>query len=597
MGLFPHVATSSVGAAEQNAVFVSAVLCLAVCAAFVAHTLACKGQILQFWKAFTFGIQLSDPDIREEMSKKLRAEIQDNARRINFFVVIVWCCVNLSLMVIHIVAKAPRWMTFWQDVVCISVGFLGVFCQLALRHRQEQATVSAVYVVFMLGQTVFVSAGPAEQVPYIAIASLCMLSRALFSVACMRVPVVLGMTLLHFFCATAGFSRTEASCTAGHSSCQQQHMQIFCVVELVGDVAIIVCSVAWRDSCRLRILHEIQASISQRDSSASRSLLNIVCDATVELDERLHIVDETPRLASLLQHGTDRSLRGSSMVHFVVEEDRKLFTDRICSANDECMANVFHTRVRDGISNVLNMEVFHVRASGYLKPDSHLIGVREYADATEHVATLSSTGPELAGRGTRAQSTRARGRRPSSRRSWEARLPDAEPRGSLQDVWSSSSSSSSSARSLSCVDGETAAVIDVLSESWEIMSATAGFELFWGNGPRSGRACRLLEWVEPGQRELLIFWVQKTCQKLLAEAAVPDPARALGGRARSFDDQVCLRPPSLWHIRPKMAYVASVVLDLPEEHEEQQPRTLVRLIFSDIQVVHKSGAQREAARI
>ncbi|CAK0903074.1 unnamed protein product [Prorocentrum cordatum] len=589
MGLFPHVATSSVGASEQSAVFVSALLSLAVCAAFVAHTLACKGQFLQFWETFIFGVQVSDPDIRKEMTNKLRAESQDNARRI-MFVVIVWCCVNLSFMVIHIVANVPRWMTFWQDVVCILIGFSGVCCQLALRHRQEQATVSAVYLVFMVGQTVFVSAGPAEQVPYIAIAGLCMLSRALFSVACMRVPVVLGLTSIHFLCATAGFARTEACCPDGNSFCQRQNMQLFIVAELVGDVAIIVCSVAWCHNCRLRILNEIQASIAQSDSSASRSLLNIVCDATVELDERLRIVDETPRFASLLQHGTDRSLRGSSMVHLVVEEDRKLFTDRISSASDDCTANVFHTRIRDGISNVLNMEVFHVRASGYLKPDSHLVGVREYADATEHVATLSPTEPALKGCGARGRSTRTPGKRPSSQ-SWRACPAEAEPRGPPRGAWSLSSSPSS-ARSLSSVDGETLAVIDILSESWTIVSSTAGFELFWGNAPRSGRACQLLEWVEPGQRESLVVWVQTLCQEMWAEPAATGPARA-----RSLERQVCLRPPSLWHIRPKAAYVASVALALHEGREVQQPCTLVRLNFSGIQMVHQSGAWREAVRI
>lgn len=263
------------------------------------------------------------------------------------------------------------------------------------------------------------------------------------------------------------------------------------------------------------------------------------------------------------------------MAQFVVEEDRQLFTDRICSASDECMTNVFHTRFRDGISNVLNMEIFHVRVSGYLRADSHMIGVREYADVMEHVGTLSPQG------------AKGKDGRRASRR---ARPADAEHSGPPRSA--GSSPASSSADPMPGADGEVAAWIDIASDRWAIRGSTPCFGLFWGGGPR-GRASHLLDWVDPGQREPLIVWAQAAFQELLAlrsSAAEHGPARSPLPCAQHFEGPVHLWPPSLQHIRARIAYAAVIALALPEEHEHQGTR--VRLTFSDIRVVQQSSARR-----
>ncbi|CAK0907154.1 unnamed protein product [Prorocentrum cordatum] len=481
MGLLPHVSTYSIGTAGQNAVFISSLLGLVASAAFVFHTVVYRFLARRFWKAITSRLKCSDIAMQEEVTKKFRTEGLHHACCINFFFS-MWCCVNLTMMVVNTVLRTPRWMTVWQDVLWVVLTFACISSQLALRRWQHHSTVNVVYVVSSICNTAFVSVGPSGQVAFLAIAACSMFIRGAWGLTGIRPAVVVCLTALHFLCVCTGFARTEALCTEDGGS---QNFRTFVITECFADSAIVFGSVVWRHFSMLRIIHEIQASISQSESQASRSLLNIICDATVELDGRLQIMDETPRLASLLQHGCDRSLRGSSMLQFILEEDQQQFTQSIRSSSDECMANVFHTRVRDSISNVIRMEVFHVPVTSYLKADSHLIGVREYADVIKNVGSPSNTGG-LKGCMTEGAQTAGDVAHP-----WNPSPTNAGPCGPPSCAWSKLSSSLPSSRgtphSLSGMDGEIAVCIDVLSDSWSILSFTPGFELFCGSGSRTGR--------------------------------------------------------------------------------------------------------------
>lgn len=589
MGLLPHVSTYSAGAAEQSAVFVGALLGFLTSAALLAHAVACRGLARQLWRALASRLQWSDPAMREDVLKKIRAESLHHACCINLFVT-VWCCVNCGMMIVHIASGAPRWMTVWQDAVWIWATFACIICQMALRHTPHHLTVDAVYVCFMVGQTLFVSVGPAEQVPFISAAGFSVLVRGLWSLACMRVPAVTVLTTFHFLSVCAGFARTQAPCAEDGGS---QNLQVFVLCEFIGDAGIVLCTLVWRHFCRVRVLHEIQASISQSENEAARNLLNIVCDSTVELDGKLQVMDETPRLASLLQHGSDRSLRGSSMLQYVIKEDQGLFADRICSVSDECMANVFHVRMRDGINNVLTMEVFHVRVNRFLRASSHLIGLREYNDAAENVGQLRlpeapEEGPKRSRRhGAPKASEAAPPKGSPSPADAEGACPPGHELGGPPSWESSSPTPSPSTSSLCGGDGEVAAWIELCSDCWTICSSTAGFALFWGSGSRNSRispgARELLQWIKPDQKEDLIGWAQSSYQQL--RGVVP----FMGAASKGAKHSVHFRPPSLWQVKSRLAYVANITISLPKD-ERQHQAMIARLAFSDIRVLQQGRA-------
>jgi len=577
MGLLPHISTSSFDAAQQTAVLIGALLGLAASAALLLYVFVFRGLIGQLWNAFTSRLQLSDPAIKEEMLKKLSSERLHHASCMNIFVT-GWCCTNIAIMVVNMSSGVVRWQTFWQDALWIFATFACVLSHVAMQQRQRTSTVTAAYVTFMIWQTLYMSAGPAEQLPFVAAAGFSVLIRGLWSLVCMNWPLVGCLTALHFVCVCAGFARTEPSYTSDGQVENLDVVKVFAGGELIGDMAILVFAPLWRHFSCLRILHEIQASISQSENEAARSLLNIVCDSTVELDANLQIIDETPRLASLLQHGCDRSLKGVSILQFVLEEDHQMFTDRMNSAGDESVANLFHARMRDGINNVLKMEIFHVPVTGCcLRADSHLIGVREYADVTEGVGTLWDCG-----RGYKGQLVPA------------SDAPDPPSvRSESAGPWSSTSSESSLGSRSSSGQGELVACIDVVSPRWEIKHFAPSFGLFFGAVARSGRphrkARQLLEWIKPEDRRSLIGWVQDAYQDMRAQR---DEGRAFAQVARSFPaGPVCFRPPAVWHVKAKLAYAASITLALPDERDDQN--SMARLIFSDVWVVQHNSTLHE----
>jgi len=132
--------------------------------------------------------------------------------------------------------------------------------------------------------------------------------------------------------------------------------------------------------------NELEVTATRGETTAARRLLNTICDAIFELDAGLRIADDALQLASALQHGYDRSLRGMQAENLLVAEDRALFRERATAPvlASQSMANVMHVRMRDSLNNILKVELFHVPVAGSLTGASHLIGVREHADYGEY---------------------------------------------------------------------------------------------------------------------------------------------------------------------------------------------------------------------
>mmetsp|Transcript_134553 Transcript_134553/g.429767 ORF Transcript_134553/g.429767 Transcript_134553/m.429767 type:complete len:577 (+) Transcript_134553:120-1850(+) len=149
----------------------------------------------------------------------------------------------------------------------------------------------------------------------------------------------------------------------------------------------------------------------QGQNSAVTSLLNMVCDAVVELDDDLRMARDCPALSAALFRGQAKGLCGQSLKEFVCGDDQAHFEDQIASQDTPvAAAKMFHVRLSDSWGNAVPMELFHVRFSGVGEETRHLIGLREHSDTQtsamlptetlyENTDSLSVVGARLDRRG------------------------------------------------------------------------------------------------------------------------------------------------------------------------------------------------------
>jgi len=87
-------------------------------------------------------------------------------------------------------------------------------------------------------------------------------------------------------------------------------------------------------------------------------------------------------MADMLLHGPGRSLAGVKFEQLVAsDDDRQLFHDHMGRADiTQTMANVFHLKLHDSLSNRITVETFHVCIASSGEGARHLIGVREFGE-------------------------------------------------------------------------------------------------------------------------------------------------------------------------------------------------------------------------
>jgi hypothetical protein len=571
-----RTATSSLGYQEQTLVFIGNVLGLLISFALISHAMARRGLAAKFWKSLFSKLPPEDARITRLVDEKVDTEVVYYGKCINFLMTIT-CSVLCARSVFLISFGLTRWMTFGQDVIWIWATLSGVVCQLLLRRFPTTRMVNINYVIFMLGQTAFVSLGPCDRTMFAAVAGFTAYARLLWSLAAMRLPLVVLLIVMHFFCVLAGYASTSSE-GALKDAGPAEHTQVVVMLEFIGDVGIVLAVLVWRRISRERALREIRASASQGENRAARKLLNTVCDATIELDGDLRIVDGAPRLACLLQQGADRSLHGASPLQFVVDEDKESFGEKMAAPVDgDSMANVFNVRMRDGISNVLTVEMFHVPIANVLTGAAHLIGIKDFSDADEKPGSLMPLP---------LQTPLQKGVRKAWKRSIRAGSSSGQVGEELaqepgEGYDTGAESNSSPAGSSQVPDGVVAIWFDVLSSEWTLRRAAGCVDVLLGS-PRDRRGTKgpkLLKWIKPDQREATISWVQQACQRLMLPPAsgssssgsglVPEPARA----------DLRLRPPLLHNTSVTMLASATLSLSLSSDSQ-----TLVQMTLADIRL-------------
>ena len=118
------------------------------------------------------------------------------------------------------------------------------------------------------------------------------------------------------------------------------------------------------------------------EGQAVSSLLATICDAHFYLDQNLCLEADSPGLASMLF--LQNRNQGAAFARYIAsEEEQHRFQTAIEADVEQTLAQVMHMHLRDGVGNVIPVEMFHVKVGKVGKASSytrHLLGVREFSD-------------------------------------------------------------------------------------------------------------------------------------------------------------------------------------------------------------------------
>ncbi|CAJ1426179.1 unnamed protein product [Effrenium voratum] len=132
---------------------------------------------------------------------------------------------------------------------------------------------------------------------------------------------------------------------------------------------------------------KVEARIRESDAAsqldAASALLRLTCDAVIELDNELRLIDHCPKLAGMLLRRA--SLQGACFTDLISRADvlraKEHLLGNVPANSTSCsFANAFHTHLVDSCSSKFRTEVFQVKYQMSNNELRHLIGLRDFTD-------------------------------------------------------------------------------------------------------------------------------------------------------------------------------------------------------------------------
>mmetsp|Transcript_120047 Transcript_120047/g.346788 ORF Transcript_120047/g.346788 Transcript_120047/m.346788 type:complete len:571 (+) Transcript_120047:51-1763(+) len=247
---------------------------------------------------------------------------------------------------------------------------------------------------------------------------------------------------------------------------------------------------------------EVHASSSQCHRRATSSLLDVLCDAVVDLDDKLALTEHAPKLASVLMHGQGKCLQGVAFKDFVAAgwETVEAQIQRNTHGPDSSpVAGMFGGELRDAMGNRMRAVLYHVPYTTIAGAVRHLIGIQERNDdsADARLETVAMSEPA----------------RPVGVLSAEmAERLQRRHRRLCHDGASSSGSSSSGGSSAAGRSG--ALLVDVeVAEGLPIRGASEAFWSSFGSGSAPTHFSQTLS-SQDSAHEPLLAWIRDRATKV-----------------------------------------------------------------------------------
>lgn len=294
--------------------------------------------------------------------------------------IISWLLATVAAAILwNALIGQERWMGWRQDwifVVSYATVLLIVQFPNAMRDSLRRSCMySFVMAVLILTVSPMITQGDAKQVH--------MCFRAMFPIQIVA-PVLTGSVIL---VGIWTFLYANAIVLAVHSAPPVLSWSPLIVMEeqyAIGLVVVLGC--AWyKQLSDAEVESRLRAEASLSENNANKSLLATMCDAVLELNEDLTLVDDCPQLGVMLLHGgSARTNKGQDLQQFLsAADDRTRFKGYMDSSpvdRSGGLAMAFHSRMRDGLGNTLHVEMFHVPSTFLDGKRKHVLGIREQRD-------------------------------------------------------------------------------------------------------------------------------------------------------------------------------------------------------------------------
>jgi len=131
---------------------------------------------------------------------------------------------------------------------------------------------------------------------------------------------------------------------------------------------------------------EAVAKFGKCHLSAVSSLLDMMCDAVLELDEDMHFKSHFTKFANMLMHGTGRPLKGIALSSFIGNSfDREALEETLRKGREgvNSMPSMLSLRLRDAIGNSVRVALYQVPYTSVSGAIHHIIGLREESRADD----------------------------------------------------------------------------------------------------------------------------------------------------------------------------------------------------------------------
>ncbi|CAE7359900.1 rsmI [Symbiodinium sp. CCMP2592] len=293
---------------------------------------------------------------------------------VNNYFLVLWLlvCVLAQVNIFRGVSRFMSAQFTWHNVISLAFFSAGFLVPSLLRP----STLDVWYVCVMIIVTSLLAPGvtsPAQSVLLMVV-----------SFALVRIPAVLGCTRPWLvLCCELGLyvvSRIRTTDDGDHSF--ESDVDVGAAqTTLWSWLLVSAAALAVQRALQSREAQGLLISNTTTELSAATSLLELTCDAVVELDGDLQLTAPGADIASMLLKDPSVSLQGKCFTEFVATSDEAERAEQLLRGSDKGVhTDAFHTRLVDSCSSKFRTEVFHVSYSRLGGQTRHLLGLRDFTD-------------------------------------------------------------------------------------------------------------------------------------------------------------------------------------------------------------------------
>eukprot|EP00928_Gymnodinium_smaydae_P042135 TRINITY_DN28417_c0_g1_i2.p1 TRINITY_DN28417_c0_g1~~TRINITY_DN28417_c0_g1_i2.p1 ORF type:complete len:566 (-),score=103.83 TRINITY_DN28417_c0_g1_i2:174-1871(-) len=335
-----------------------------------------------------FGAQSSADPVNHAVAKEV-CHLQRAKAKVSVALARNAIGVLVLVIISNIMTGKPRWFTFGQ----VTTGFVLclVFCVAGVvQSRCSDRMMDVLHILLMASDLIFCWFVKRDVLHFVATSNFLFVVRFFIAWSCERPVLVTLFNIVHFTLSTLIWqSISEAmrhdmdqhffGSVAAASTMPPMAAGEYSTICALAGISWGMMKATWSEAEKIvevKTLHDQGAALNE--------LLDLACDAAVELDEELRFTDAATRVAALLTLDYNRSLKGCQFTQFMPESsDRRLFESRLLASagsSDGFCPGALHVTLRDSLSCQLRVEMFYIRFLALSGQSRYLVGLREFAD-------------------------------------------------------------------------------------------------------------------------------------------------------------------------------------------------------------------------